>query len=98
MRRGHVAWRTCIGCFERYPKDQLVRFVLVGSQVALGDAEGRGLYLCRKQECFAKALERKGPRGLSGRRPGCPDLARLREAVARVKQAASGTIGGGAIG
>jgi predicted RNA-binding protein YlxR (DUF448 family) len=98
LRRGHTPLRTCVGCRGRYPKGQLVRFVSGDRGIELGSARGRGLYLCSNLDCFSRALERKGPKRLSGKGLDAVTLAPLREAVTQAKHAACGASGGGAIG
>lgn len=60
--------RRCIGCMESIPKKELVRFVAVNDEPQIdvtGKANGRGVYLCRKEDCFDKAIKKKAfSRGL----------------------------------
>ena len=58
--------RRCLGCGDRRPRAQLVRFVVVpaGRLATLrpdgaGTPHGRGLYTCPAQGCFDKAVERR---------------------------------------
>ena len=54
--------RRCIGCYESFPQNQLIRFTLVDGQVvadAEGKNDGRGFYLCKKQECLEVAIKKK---------------------------------------
>ncbi len=53
--------RRCIGCMNSYPKAELQRFTLREGRLMSdpdGKAEGRGVYLCRKEECRALALKK----------------------------------------
>ena len=51
--------RRCAGCGEHFPKKELVRVVrLPDGNIELdlvGKKSGRGVYVCRKPECFKKA-------------------------------------------
>ena len=65
--RGHVPERRCAGCGRRVAKKELVRFTTIdagGSRALLvmdesGKAGGRGVYLCRRLECFETAEKKK---------------------------------------
>lgn len=64
MRRHRTTkpMRRCIACRESRPKDELIRFVLIGQDPVIdpdGRAEGRGFYLCRSAECAKTAIKRK---------------------------------------
>ena len=58
----HLAERTCLGCQQVYPKDQLIRLVCsAAGQVLLdihGKLPGRGTYLCAQRPCAEQALKR----------------------------------------
>lgn len=50
---GHVPIRTCVACRRKFPKKELIRFVLVGEEIILdrkATRPGKGAYLC--QECL----------------------------------------------
>lgn len=55
--------RRCLGCMEMKPKTELVRVVKnKDGEVLLdlkGKAPGRGAYICKDEECFAKARKAK---------------------------------------
>ncbi|MGO8684734.1 MAG: YlxR family protein [Thermoleophilia bacterium] len=53
--------RTCVGCRQRHPQDELVRFVATNGHLRLaGEASpGRGAYVCVDQACFTKAQARR---------------------------------------
>ncbi|MDO5701541.1 MAG: YlxR family protein [Bowdeniella nasicola] len=56
-----IAWRTCVGCRRRSPRDQLARFVLRGERACYDpqrSAPGRGAWL--HPECRDLALKRGG--------------------------------------
>jgi uncharacterized protein len=62
----HVPERRCLGCGSRGPKGSLARFVAVpegDGHVLMRDDEalrgGRGLYVCRRAECFERAVSRR---------------------------------------
>lgn len=56
--------RTCISCREMKDKNLLVRVVKNSSgEIFLdttGKANGRGAYICKNKECFAKLKKSKG--------------------------------------
>ncbi len=55
--------RMCVSCREMKPKAELIRIVnsLEGVKVDLtGKMNGRGVYLCKSEECVRKALKNKG--------------------------------------
>ena len=56
--------RQCIGCREMIPKKELLRVIRTPEEEVVLDAtgkqNGRGAYLCRSTECFAKARKTKG--------------------------------------
>jgi len=58
--------RQCIGCGRRAPQSELVRLSMSepegsspGIVIAGRGLSGRGAYLCRKQACLDRALQRK---------------------------------------
>ena len=58
--------RQCIGCGRRGPQSEFLRLALdaetVPPRVVVTDARhrtGRGAYLCRRQACLDRALQRK---------------------------------------
>ena len=52
--------RSCAGCGRRAPKAELVRFVARGGELAPGAKEpGRGVYTCRRLQCFERAASRR---------------------------------------
>ena len=62
----HVPERRCLGCGARREKAALARFVAVAGdgahRLVRDDAArlgGRGLYVCRRDECFGRALARR---------------------------------------
>jgi hypothetical protein len=61
-KQKHTPHRTCVGCRQKRPKRLLIRIVRTPQgQVVVDDAgkaQGRGAYLCRRPECWKKALER----------------------------------------
>ncbi|MDR2088760.1 MAG: YlxR family protein [Clostridiales Family XIII bacterium] len=62
MKQKKTPMRRCIGCMESKPKRELIR--IASSEGALrldptGKANGRGAYLCKNAECFAKAKKRR---------------------------------------
>ena len=81
MRERHVPVRTCVGCRERRPKTDLVRFVLGGEGVHLGSIAGRGMYVCRNLACVERALRRRGLKDLCVKLGDDRGIAGLRQAV-----------------
>jgi uncharacterized protein len=58
--------RRCLGCGARHEKPELARFVAApdeGVHTLVRDDRsqrgGRGLYVCRRQECFERAVARR---------------------------------------
>ena len=53
--------RKCIGCMEVKPKNELVRIVKNKENEIFvdltGKANGRGAYICPKNECLEKAVK-----------------------------------------
>lgn len=53
--------RTCIGCNETKPKKELLRIVKDKENTIsidlTGKKNGRGAYICAKQECLDKAIK-----------------------------------------
>ena len=51
--------RTCTGCGRKAPKAELMRF---GARdgVLSPDAPGRGVYTCRRLQCFERAAANRG--------------------------------------
>lgn len=63
VQKKKIPLRKCSGCGEMKPKKELVRVVRSPQgEVSLdltGKAPGRGAYLCRSAECFARARKAK---------------------------------------
>ncbi len=63
MQQKKIPMRQCGGCGERFPKRELVRVVRSPEgEVSLdlvGRKNGRGSYICKKVDCFEKAIKRK---------------------------------------
>lgn len=55
--------RTCIGCRNKSYKQEFIRIVNSKSEGVVIDfkqkKEGRGAYICKKEECFEKARKKK---------------------------------------
>lgn len=60
MKVRKIPMRKCIGCMESFPKKELCRIVKTKENEILFDAtgkkNGRGAYICKKSECFEKAI------------------------------------------
>ena len=55
--------RMCVVCRQMKPKGELIRIVNSDGVVTVdktGKSGGRGVYLCKCQDCIAKALKSKG--------------------------------------
>ncbi len=63
MKNKKIPWRQCIGCREMKPKRDLLRILRTPEGELLlddtGKKNGRGAYLCRDIQCFAKARKSK---------------------------------------
>ena len=59
-----IPLRQCIGCMEMKPKKELIRVLRRedGSFTldATGRMNGRGAYVCPKEDCLTKAIRSKG--------------------------------------
>ena len=58
----NIPMRRCVGCMESKPKKELVRIAGFEGRASLdltGKAKGRGVYLCKDEECFLKAKKKK---------------------------------------
>lgn len=59
-----IPLRMCLGCGTRQPKRELVRIVRVPEDGSIvmdltGRLNGRGCYVCRKQECMDLIIKKK---------------------------------------
>lgn len=63
MKARKIPMRKCIGCMESFPKKELCRIVKNKDNEicfdATGKLNGRGTYICKKIECFEKAVKSK---------------------------------------
>ena len=63
MKNKKIPLRQCIGCREMKPKRDLLRILRTPEGELLlddtGKKNGRGAYLCRDIQCFAKARKSK---------------------------------------
>ena len=63
MKNKKIPLRQCIGCREMKPKRDLLRILRTPVGELLldypGKKNGRGAYLCRDIQCFAKARKSK---------------------------------------
>ena len=59
-----IPMRQCVGCGEMKSKKEMLRVLkTVEGPIVLdvtGKKNGRGAYLCRKQDCLKKAIKCKG--------------------------------------
>ncbi|WMJ76142.1 MULTISPECIES: RNase P modulator RnpM [unclassified Sedimentibacter] len=63
MKTRKIPMRKCIGCMESFPKKELCRIVKNKDNEinfdSTGKMNGRGTYICKKTECFDKAVKSK---------------------------------------
>ena len=57
----HKPQRTCMGCFQKKDKDELIRIVKNKHDEVFvdktGKAEGRGIYICKDINCLEKLVK-----------------------------------------
>ncbi|MDY6892896.1 MAG: YlxR family protein [Chloroflexota bacterium] len=62
-RHKHVPERTCVACKQKKAKWELVRIVHTPQKTLeidlRGKKAGRGVYLCKKEECWDLALKKR---------------------------------------
>ncbi|MDR2611006.1 MAG: YlxR family protein [Clostridiales Family XIII bacterium] len=75
--------RRCVGCMESKPKKELLRIAAADGGVFVdvtGKANGRGIYLCRREACFDAARKKKAlGRGLGIENPDVERYEKLKE-------------------
>lgn len=58
-----IPQRTCIGCNSKKDKKELIRIVKnKNGEISIdltGKKDGRGVYLCKNEECLNKAIKGK---------------------------------------
>ncbi len=71
--------RTCAGCGRKALKGELIRFVAQEGALTPGaQAQGRGVYTCRRLQCYERAAANRGfARKLKTPVRVEPDIARL---------------------
>jgi len=62
----HTPIRTCLGCRQRKPKQELLRVAPGPGGLKARAQGGRGRYVCRDQSCLYKTLKRKDIVSLTG--------------------------------
>ena len=64
MKQRKIPERKCLGCGEKIEKNNLLRIVKSPEdEISLditGKKNGRGAYICKNSDCFAKARKKKG--------------------------------------
>lgn len=59
-----IPMRQCVGCREMKPKRELIRIIRTSEDEifvdATGKKNGRGAYICPREECLAQAMKQKG--------------------------------------
>lgn len=75
--------RTCVGCGQRRPQAELVRFSggPDGLRVQLERGEGRGVYLCPDAGCLEQSVKRKALQRALGVELGLLSVQGLQEAI-----------------
>jgi len=73
--------RRCIGCYQSLPQDELVRFTFKDDKFVVDGTEGRGLYLCKKKECFEMALKKKAFNRIAQRNVDPEELQNVIDAI-----------------
>jgi predicted RNA-binding protein YlxR (DUF448 family) len=53
------AVRTCAGCGRKASQDELQRFHQEAGELVPGAGDGRGVYTCRRLQCFERAADRR---------------------------------------
>ena len=57
----NIPQRTCMGCFKKTDKNELIRIVKNKQEDIFidktGKAEGRGIYICNNVECLEKLIK-----------------------------------------
>jgi len=63
QKQKKIPMRMCVGCKNMFPKRELLRVVKSDDNTlqldTTGKKNGRGAYICAKQECFQKAVKQK---------------------------------------
>jgi len=62
MKNKKVPMRRCVGCMQSKEKPELIRVVVCSDKAVVdpsGKMNGRGVYLCRDEACFDKAIKKK---------------------------------------
>jgi predicted RNA-binding protein YlxR (DUF448 family) len=87
MARHAEPERTCVGCREKGPKDELLRVVPDARHGAIvdpsGSARGRGAYVHRETECAETALRTRAFARALRVVLGAEEAARLRNEIGR---------------
>nr|WP_092067715.1 YlxR family protein [Dendrosporobacter quercicolus]NSL46736.1 YlxR family protein [Dendrosporobacter quercicolus DSM 1736]SDL62186.1 hypothetical protein SAMN04488502_101373 [Dendrosporobacter quercicolus] len=63
MAQKKIPQRMCVGCQQMKNKKELLRIVRTPEEAIVldntGKKAGRGAYVCRNEQCFAKAFKEK---------------------------------------
>ena len=90
--------RRCVGCMESKPKKELVRIAGYEGEVSVdptGKAKGRGVYLCPREGCFAKAVKKKAISRSVGIEISAEQMDRLSLELSKISQSAAANDNGG---
>lgn len=83
MSESYVPMRRCAGCMRSLPKPELVRIADTPEGLAAvpSGRGGRGVYLCRSEQCLEKAMKKNAFSRNFKRRIEDEEYDRLREAI-----------------
>ncbi len=62
MKNKKTPMRKCVGCNESKPKKELIRIACYEGNITVditGRAKGRGVYVCKNENCLKNAIKRK---------------------------------------
>lgn len=62
MKQKKTPMRKCVGCNNSKPKKELIRIASYEGNITVdvtGRANGRGVYICKNEECLKNAIKRK---------------------------------------
>ena len=84
MKTKNVPMRKCVGCNTSKAKSQLVRIACYEGKVSVdltGKGNGRGIYICKDQDCLKKAIKRKAIRRAFGKELDEMEMEKLVEEI-----------------
>lgn len=94
MEEKKIPMRRCVGCMKSYPQSTLIRITCCGDSLSIDGGrrnEGRGVYLCRSEECVNKARKTRAfNRSFRKQFSDCATEAVLEEVLRKCKEVANG--------